>query len=187
MIEFGVADLPVDAVNLLLRTVIRPSVAPVGSPPPAAPSTPATAPPSLPTARTPLPTTPPAPEPPAAEPGETDAATGLLTREGLSRRLQAARTGNRPVSLTLVRLDPVEADNHPRTDRPSEPRTGDAEPAPAASSADALTTLAGRVRDMAPQDAELARSDGQELAALLPQTTRDQAEEAAATIRHSPI
>jgi GGDEF domain-containing protein len=110
--------------------------------------------------------------PPAPEPPETDAATGLLTREGLSRRLQAVRSGNRPVALTLVRLEPVDTDPAPI-----------AETAPDA----ALTTLAGRVRDIAPLDAELARSAGSELAVLLPHTTRDEAEEFAATIRESAI
>jgi hypothetical protein len=214
MIEFGMADLPIDAVNLLLRTALRPSsavpVAPVATPAPAVapvaavpprPSAPAATPPPaapsapLPAARTPTPARQPAPDRPAeasappAEP-ETDAATGLLTREGLSRRLQAVRTANRPVALTLVRLEPVEGEGAAAGSvAPTEGGLGDrpgAEP-PAEPPPDALATLADRVRDMAPRDAELARSDGQELAVLLPHTTRDEAEEFAATIRESAI
>ncbi|MFI7680384.1 hypothetical protein [Actinophytocola sp. NPDC049390] len=91
---------------------------------------------------------------------------GLLDREGLIRRLHSVRTGERPVALTLVRFDSTEDDDRG-------PDTG------------IMAGLADKVRDMAPDNAELARSDGSELAVLLPATTRDQAEEFAATIRGS--
>jgi GGDEF domain-containing protein/tetratricopeptide (TPR) repeat protein len=164
MIEFGARPMALDAVNSLLRGVVRAQVSPAvitGSPA------------MLPPARPPVPQAPKKPEPPV-----TDEATGLLTREGLSQRLQAARSTNRSVALTLVRLDAVDGEARPGTDQD----TPAAEPPP-----EALTTLAGRVRDIAPEDAELARSDGSELAVLLPHTTRDEAEEFAATIRESAI
>ncbi len=103
--------------------------------------------------------------------GETDAATGLLNKDGLIRRLHAVRNGDRPVALTLVRLD-------------SEVGRGRLAPGTRPSSATdfELSELAGRVRNIAPDDAELARSDGTELAVLLPHTTRDQAEKFAAAI-----
>jgi GGDEF domain-containing protein len=162
MIEFGVRGLGVDVVNALLRNVVR---APAGI----APFTKDVS--QLAGAGRPQ------------EVAETDAATGLLTREGLSRRLQAVRTGNRPVALTLVRLDPVEPGGEAGGDRGS--RSGSGAEVGVGAPDDALTTLAGRVRDIAPDDAELARSDGSELAVLLPHTTRDEAEEFAATIRES--
>jgi hypothetical protein len=90
---------------------------------------------------------------------------GLLDREGLLRRMRSVRN-ERPVALTLVRVEP-----NKETDRG--PDTG------------IMTGLADKVRNMAPENAELARSDGSELAVLLPAATRDQAEEFAATIRQS--
>ncbi|WP_459716679.1 GGDEF domain-containing protein [Actinophytocola sp. KF-1] len=93
---------------------------------------------------------------------------GLLDREGLIRRLRAVRTGERPVALTLVRFDSTKDGTDDRG-----PDTG------------IMAGLADKVRDMAPDNAEVARSDGSELAVLLPATTRDQAEEFAATIRES--
>ncbi|MCT2586875.1 hypothetical protein [Actinophytocola gossypii] len=105
------------------------------------------------------------PQPAAPEPKtETDTATGLLNQEGLFRRLRAVRNGERPVALTLVRL----GETGTRTNFD-------------------LAALAGRVRDLAPDDAELARSDGSELAVLLPHTTRDQAEEFAETVRKTAL
>lgn len=161
MIEFGARPMPVETVNSLLRGVVRAPMA--VAPPPAAPV-------PLPPAR---PAAAPVSEPEAArvEPAETDEA-GLLTREGLSRRIQAVRSANRPVALTLVRIDPVDGEGRAEED---------------AAAPDALATLAGRVRDIAPENAELARSDGGELAVLLPHTTKDEAEEFAATIRESAI
>jgi GGDEF domain-containing protein len=101
--------------------------------------------------------------------GQVDESTGLLNREGLVRRLRAVPAGERPVALTLVRFEP--ADDNPSQDRG--PDTG------------IMVGLADKVRDMAPENAELARSDGGELAVLMPHTTRDQAEEFAATIRET--
>ena len=95
---------------------------------------------------------------------ETDEATGLLTRDALYRRLHAVRNGERPVALALVRL----AENNTR-------------------SGVNLTDLAGWVRNLAPDNAELARSDGSELAVILPRTTRDQAEQFAQSIRETAI
>lgn len=176
MIEFGIKPMPLDTVNLLLRNVVRAQVSAAPDPvapailPPVRPAAPAAAVPAPPVGER-------SREP---EPAETDEVTGLLTREGLSRRIQAERSANRPVALTLVRLDPVDGDGRAGTG----PDTPEADSGPAP---DALTTLAGRVRDIAPEDAELARSDGSELAVLLPHTTRDEAEEFAATIRESAI
>jgi GGDEF domain-containing protein len=96
---------------------------------------------------------------------DTDEATGLLNKEGLFRRLRSVRNGERPVALTLVRLE-----NDARRD--AGPDATDTE----------LTELAGRVRNIAPDDAELARAGGAELAVLLPHTTHDQAERFAAAI-----
>jgi GGDEF domain-containing protein len=205
MTEFGAGDYPLDIVHSLLRNVIRPAVAPAVR---AAPETAgARAVPPPPAGPSPLPATrPTAPDPLAArsrtvtppggvgaradevnaapsEPGEpeTDEATGLLTRVGLSRRLAAVRRGDRPVALTLVRLE---------TEGGAGAETGDRPGAGAGSSGpgtEALTTLAGRVRDIAPEGAELARPAGSELAVLLPHTTRDQAERLAATIRESAL
>lgn len=105
------------------------------------------------------------------EQSETDAATGLLNKEGLIRRLRAVRNGDRPVALTLVRLDGGLGPG-----RIADPGTR------SAATDFELSELAGRVRNMAPEDAELARSDGAELAVVLPHTTRDQAEKLAARI-----
>ncbi|MFC4858241.1 hypothetical protein [Actinophytocola glycyrrhizae] len=96
-----------------------------------------------------------------------DEGTRLLDREALFRRL---RSGERPVALTLVRFE-QNHDGDKAADRG--PDTG------------TMAGLADKVRDMAPDNAEVARSDGGELAVLLPATTRDQAEEFAATIRES--
>jgi GGDEF domain-containing protein len=105
---------------------------------------------------------------PAAEaPGrDTDAATGLLNGDGLARRLRAARAADRPLAMTLVRLDHGEHDRG---------RTRD------------LTELANQVRSLAPAGAELARPAGAELAVLLPHTTLDQAEQLASTIGRTAV
>jgi GGDEF domain-containing protein len=99
-----------------------------------------------------------------AAPSETDRTTGLLNREGLYRRLHAVRNGERPVALTLARL--VEND---------------------ACAGVNLTDVAGWVRELAPDNAELACSDGTELAVILPSTTKDQAEQFARTIRDTAL
>lgn len=101
---------------------------------------------------------------------DMDETTHLLDREGLIRRLRAVGTGERPVALTLVRFEPTRDGVGDRG-----PDTG------------IMAGLADKVRDMAPDNAELARSDGGELAVFLPATTRDQAEEFAATIRETAI
>ncbi len=101
---------------------------------------------------------------------DTDKGTGLLDREGLIRRLRSVRKGEHPVALTLVRFEPSKDGDEDRG-----PDTG------------IMAGLADKVRDIAPHNAELARSDGGELAVLLPDTTRDQAEEFAATIRKTAI
>jgi GGDEF domain-containing protein len=99
-----------------------------------------------------------------------DEGTRLLDREALFRRLRSVRKGERPVALTLVRLEP-NGDGGKDDDRG--PDTG------------IMAGLADKVRGMAPDNAEVARSDGAELAVILPATTRDQAEEFAANIRES--
>lgn len=110
------------------------------------------------------------PEPPITGElvGAVDERTGLLNREGLVSRLRSARHGERPVALTLVRFEPTNDNGGYRG-----PDTG------------IMVGLADKVRDMAPDNAELARSDGGELAVLLPHATRDEAEEFVATIRET--
>lgn len=103
---------------------------------------------------------------------DRDEATGLLNKDGLIRRLRSVRNGERPVALALVRLDGEIGVG----------RFADPGIRPGAAADFELSELAGRVRNIAPQDAELARSDGTELAVLLPHTTRDQAEQFAAAI-----
>ena len=95
--------------------------------------------------------------------GDVEETPDLLNREGLIRRLRSVRNGERPVALTLLRFEPSGA------------HRADID----------LTELAGRVRAIAPDHAELASSAGDELAVLLPHTTHDQAERFAATIRET--
>ncbi|HEX6351611.1 hypothetical protein [Actinophytocola sp.] len=147
----------------LLRQLAHPTGVPVAvAPPPVARAT-------LSPSRTPEP---PAGVPAAPTEGTTEKSRALLDREGLFRRLRAVRKGERPVALTLVRF---------------EPNNGDADPDEADRGPDTgiMVGLADKVRDLAPKDAEVARSDGGELAVLLPHTTRDQAEEFAAAIRET--
>ncbi|SMD26233.1 diguanylate cyclase domain-containing protein [Kibdelosporangium aridum] len=129
---------------------------------------------------------------------ERDEETGLLNRQGLRRRLAAARRQARPTALTLVRLEPSGDEPEPEphkkdpdsTDRFSAALikaidTAGAGRIPPEIDPDVLTSLADHVRDMAPHDAELARPEEGELAVLLPDTTRDEAEQFAATLRET--
>ncbi|WP_125727420.1 diguanylate cyclase domain-containing protein, partial [Kibdelosporangium aridum] len=129
---------------------------------------------------------------------ERDEETGLLNRQGLRRRLAAARRQARPTALTLVRLEPSGDEPEPEphkkdpdsTDRFSAALikaidTVGAGRIPPEIDPDVLTSLADHVRDMAPHDAELARPEEGELAVLLPDTTRDEAEQFAATLRET--
>ncbi|ONI77060.1 hypothetical protein ALI144C_33700 [Actinosynnema sp. ALI-1.44] len=128
---------------------------------------------------------------------ERDEETGLLNRQGLRRRLAAARRQARPTALTLVRLEPsgeAELEPEPRRKDPDSTDRFSAALIKAIDTAgrippeidpDVLTSLADHVRDMAPDDAELARPDEGELAVLLPDTTRDEAEQFAATLRET--
>ncbi|MPZ84417.1 MAG: hypothetical protein GEV28_30110 [Actinophytocola sp.] len=201
----GATDWDAKAVNALLRHVVHPAGGPITAAPaiPAQPAAGTTAGTTASTASTATPATSdaifavPAQQPSwqshrsaaaDAEPsvGElasaaadgvprsdtTDEATGLLNKEGLIRRLRSVRNGERPVALTLVRLE-----NNGKAANAGDPAktsgtTADFE----------LSELVGRVRNIAPDNAELARSDGTELAVLLPHTTRDQAEKFAAAI-----
>ena len=158
----GVRDVTQQSVAALLRQLTHPAGVPVAMAPPPAPTTS-----TLPPPRT-------SPEPhaqpaPGEVSGSVDERTGLLNREGLVKRLRSVRTGERPVALTLVRFEPN--NNDPEADRG--PDTG------------IMVGLADKVRDIAPENAEVARSDGGELAVFLPHTTRDQAEEFAATLRET--
>ncbi|HEY0453934.1 MAG TPA: hypothetical protein VGD70_32900, partial [Actinophytocola sp.] len=202
--EVGATDWDTKAVNALLRQVVHPDGQPVSAVPARAAARPSTsavdAQPAMPSQQTgrsshrataastheATPTPAPAAahaEPTAAEllsaaadgvlPSDTtDEATGLLNKEGLIRRLRSVRNGERPVALTLVRLE-----NNGRS-----ALTGGSAAAYGISADVELSQLAGRVRNIAPDHAELARSDGAELAVLLPHTTRDQAEKFAAAI-----
>nr|WP_225955495.1 diguanylate cyclase [Kibdelosporangium phytohabitans] len=128
---------------------------------------------------------------------ERDEETGLLNRQGLRRRLAAARRQARPTALTLVRLEPsgeAEPDPEPRKKDPDSTDRFSAALIKAIDTAgrippeidpDVLASLADHVRDMAPDDAELARPDEGELAVLMPDTTRDEAEQFAATLRET--
>ena len=157
----GARDITQQSVAALLRQLAHPAGVPVSVAPP-------------PSSRSPLPTSSTSPEPEAqatqgAPPRPEDERTNLLNREDLVRRLRSVRTGERPVALTLVRFEP----NNDNPDQGRGPDTG------------IMVGLADKVRDIAPENAELARSDGGELAVLMPHTTRDQAEEFAATIRET--
>ncbi|TCO50709.1 diguanylate cyclase domain-containing protein [Actinocrispum wychmicini] len=127
---------------------------------------------------------------------DRDAETGLLNRQGLRRRLAAARRQSRPTALTLVRLEPTsDAEPEPQpnnddpdsTDRFSASLIDSLDKAGRRASpevdADVLSSLVDHVRDMAPEQAELVRPEEDELAVLLPDTTRDEAEEFAASLR----
>jgi GGDEF domain-containing protein len=157
----GARDVTQQAVAALLRQLAHPAGVPVAMAPP---------PTTLPPPKTdPEPQTPPATSNEQAPKATTDERTNLLNREDLVRRLRSVRTGERPVALTLVRFEPT-------NDNPEENRGPDT---------GIMVGLADKVRDIAPENAELARSDGGELAVLMPHTTRDQAEEFAATIRET--
>lgn len=197
----GAKDVTKQAVAALLRQLAHPAGVPVAmAPEPAesaepvesvepleAPDTaPKTAPKTTPTRaersqRSQLPPPRTSPEPHASPPAgeltevvDTDKGTGLLNSEGLVRRLRSVRKGERPVALTLVRFEPNNEGAAP-DDKDRGPDTG------------IMAGLADKVRDLAPDNAELARPDGGELAVLLPDTTRDQAEEFAATVRETAI
>lgn len=159
----GVHDATQQSVAALVRQLAHPAGLPVAVAPP-----PQVGPPS---AKQPQePRTPPAAAELAGTVDMDDEGTRLLDREALLRRLRSVRKGERPVALTLVRLEP-NGDGGKDDDRG--PDTG------------IMAGLADKVRDMAPDNAEVARSDGAELAVILPATTRDQAEEFAANIRES--
>lgn len=126
---------------------------------------------------------------------ERDEETGLLNRQGLRRRLAAARRQSRPTALTLVRLEPTEPDPEPEPHNP-DPDSTDRFSAALIKAIDragrvpefdpdVLNSLADHVRDMAPDDAELVRPEEGELAVLMPDTTRDEAEQFAATLRET--
>ncbi|HYQ69965.1 hypothetical protein, partial [Actinophytocola sp.] len=157
----GMRDVSQQSVAALLRQLAHPAGVPVAMAP-----SPAAAQSTLPPPRT---STEPHERPSSDEvPDSVDERTGLLNREGLVKRLRSVRKGERPVALTLVRFEPL---NDNRAGRG--PDTG------------IMVGLADKVRGMAPENAELARSDGGELAVFLPHTTRDQAEEFAASIRET--
>jgi GGDEF domain-containing protein len=138
------------------------------------------------------------PQQPGDTPGERDAETGLLNRQGLRRRLAAARRQVRPTALTLVRLDstpegepePQQKSNDPdSTDRYSASLIQSLDRASGQAARDiapdVLSSLAGHVRDIAPEHTELVRPEDGELAVLMPDTTREQAEQFAATLRET--
>ena len=195
----GVKDVSQQSVTALLRQLAHPAGVPVAMAPPHVPS-------PLPPPRVSPEPRAPAPdsgeltgsvEPPSADEVPVDEVSvgkrsvdavplgaassdagrsaGLLDREGLLRRLRSVRKGERPVALTLLRFEP----NGDPTDA-----GGAAERGP---DTGIMAGLADKVRGMAPDHAELARSDGGELAVLLPHTTRDEAEEFAATVRETAI
>ena len=180
----GVKDVSQQSVTALLRQLAHPAGVPVAMAPPHVPS-------PLPPPRVSPELPAPAPdsgelagsvEPPSPDAASLDAASfdtdrgaGLLDREGLLRRLRSVRKGERPVALTLLRFEPSGDPTDTDGVGTRGPDTG------------IMAGLADKVRDMAPDHAELARADGGELAVLLPHTTRDEAEEFAATIRETAI
>ncbi|MEV4317789.1 hypothetical protein [Actinocrispum sp. NPDC049592] len=132
------------------------------------------------------------PEQSAEDTGDRDTETGLLNRQGLRRRLAAARRQTRPTALTLVRFEPepeppLRSDDPDSTDRfsasliDSLDKTG-RRTAPEVDPG-VLSSLVGHVGDMAPDRAELIRPNEDELAVLMPDTTKDEAEQFASTLR----
>ncbi|MCP3800891.1 diguanylate cyclase [Allokutzneria sp. A3M-2-11 16] len=93
---------------------------------------------------------------------------GLLSQTGFLRRLDAVvNDGGTTDTLALVLLDLGGSD------------PADAEPQPE----EMLNSLVERVRSSVPSEATLARVDGDELAVLLPGTTRDEAQRWVAELR----
>lgn len=125
-------------------------------------------------------------------PGERDSDTSRLSAR---RRLAAARRQARPTALTLVRLEPShepEPEPEPRdrdpdsTDRFSASLIKALDRSGPEFDPDVLSSLAGHVREMAPDDAELVvRPEEGEVAVLLHDTTKDEAEQFAATLRET--
>jgi diguanylate cyclase (GGDEF)-like protein len=89
--------------------------------------------------------------------------SGLLDRNGLRRQIDAVVNGgyiDHALSLVLLDVDVAAASNN------------------AASVDDqVMHTIADRVRDTAPSEAAVGRTAGDELAVLLPHTTRDEAQQ----------
>ncbi|MGB3437495.1 MAG: diguanylate cyclase [Actinophytocola sp.] len=165
VVEVGANRAVSDTTHQSVAALMRQLAHPVGLPGAVAPPPQVSPPPPKPAQE---PSTPPAAE--NVGTADMDESAQLLDQEGLFRRLRTVRKGERPVALTLVRVEPNQDGTE---DRGLD--TG------------IMAGLADKVRDMAPDNAELARSDGGELAVLLPATTRDQAEEFAATIRETAI
>lgn len=91
-------------------------------------------------------------------PPETDDLTGLLNQRGFRRRLDAVVNGGHvDHALTLVLLD-LDQESAAKLDE------------------QVLRQVADRIRDTAPDKAAVGRVGGDELAVLLPHTTRDQAQ-----------
>ncbi|MEV6605567.1 diguanylate cyclase [Kutzneria sp. NPDC051319] len=101
---------------------------------------------------------------------DTDAVTGLLNRSGFRRQVDAVVNGgyiDHTLSLVLLDVD-VAASNGAGT---------------ASVDDQVMRKIADRVRDVAPGKAAVGRTAGDELAVLLPDTTRDQAQQWAEALR----
>jgi diguanylate cyclase (GGDEF)-like protein len=112
-------------------------------------------------------------EPPAASPQpapDTDAVTGLLNRNGFRRKVDAVVNGgyiDHALSLVLLDVD-VAAVNGSGASAVDE---------------QVMRKIADQVRGTAPDKAAVGRTAGDELAVLLPHTTRDQAQRWAEELR----
>jgi diguanylate cyclase (GGDEF)-like protein len=101
---------------------------------------------------------------------DTDAVTGLLNRNGFRRQVDAVVNGgyiDHALSLVLLDVD-VAAVNGAGTTSVDD---------------QVMRKIADRVRDTAPGKAAVGRTAGDELAVLLPDTTRDQAQQWAEELR----
>jgi len=101
---------------------------------------------------------------------DTDAVTGLLNRNGFCRQIDAVVNGgyiDHALSLVLLDVDVTRVN-------------GSAAPA---ADDQVIRKIADRVRDTAPDKAAVGRTAGDELAVLLPHTTRDQAQRWAEELR----
>ena len=101
---------------------------------------------------------------------DTDAVTGLLNRNGFRRQIDAVVNGGYiDHALSLVLLDVDVAATNGTSAAPVDEQV--------------LRKIADRVRDTAPGKAAVGRTAGDELAVLLPDTTRDQAQRWAEELR----
>ncbi|MGQ0837944.1 hypothetical protein [Actinokineospora sp.] len=163
--EFGSAQQPERAISLL-RATIRPAAAAVSLPHQGSRAASRSA-------------GQPVPDPARQAPTAKSAADKPSASEhDVSRKSVFANAGAESTfAVTLVRVAPFGTVEPVDPTEPPVPVGGDI----------ALNALATHVRDLAPDHAELLRSDRGEFAVLLPRTSRDEAECLAATIRAAAV